>query len=100
MSFYALMVSLHDFFAGATCALSMTASLLFLRFYRKSADRLFLFFAAAFAILGINQAVFMSGAASDEHSPMPYLVRLVAFALILYAIIDKNGRRTSDSRPS
>lgn len=80
----------HYFSMGATCVLLLVAALIFTRFYRKSHDRLFLFFAAAFAILGVNRFFFLVIDTQDEASTILYVVRLAAFALILYAIIDKN----------
>jgi hypothetical protein len=85
-----LLANLHNFSMGATCALMLVAALVFLRFYRKSQDRLFLFFSAAFGILGVNRMFFVLVEAPDEARTALYVVRLVAFGLILYAIIDKN----------
>jgi len=70
------------------------ASLLFLRFWRTSRDRFFLFFAAAFALEAINRAVFAwVGPLASEYQLGYVLTRLVAFVLILVAILDKNTRR-------
>jgi hypothetical protein len=69
----------------------------FLRFWRRTRDRLFLAFAAAFALLAINQALAAFFGASDELTPYTYLLRVLGFVLILYAIVDKNlssGRRS------
>ena len=86
----------HSFLNGATFALNVIASLLFMRFYRKTKDRLFLFFSAAFAILGVNRLAFLaSDIVQSEYQTIPYLVRLAAFALIIYAIIDKNHSRAA-----
>lgn len=88
----AVLEGLHNFSMGATCALLLVAALVFMRFYRKSGDRLFLFFSAAFGILGVNRFFFVLVHTPDEARTALYVVRLVAFALILYAIIDKNRR--------
>jgi len=85
-----LLDNLHYFSMGATCVLLLVAALYFLRFYRKSGDRLFVFFSAAFAILGVNRFFFLIIDAPDEARTVLYVVRLLAFLLILYAIIDKN----------
>ncbi|WP_202594004.1 DUF5985 family protein [Noviluteimonas dokdonensis] len=70
------------------------AALLFLRFWRTSRDRFFVFFAAAFAIEAVNRAVFAYiGPGASEYQLGYVLARLVAFALILVAILDKNTRR-------
>ena len=81
--------TLHVMMGGMIVALFFVAALLFLRFYRKTRDRLFAFFAAAFAIMAANRLglIFTN---DNEVQTSFYIVRLLAFALILYAIIDKN----------
>lgn len=78
------------FVAGALTAGYAVAALFFLRFRRESGDRLFTIFAAAFALLGIQRfALFYFGSGAGVWL---YSLRLVAFALILFAIIDKNAK--------
>jgi hypothetical protein len=96
MYFHDWLTSMHGFLNGATFALSITASLLFLRFYRRTRDRLFLFFSASFAVIGLNRLLFLFDGLAGEHEAIPYIIRLAAFVLILYAIIDKNRRRDSE----
>lgn len=70
------------------------AGLFFLKFWRKSRERLFLFFAMAFWLLGCERIIPIAIAdPRTEPHTFIYLIRLVAFALILYAIIDKNRSR-------
>jgi hypothetical protein len=69
------------------------ATLFFLRFWRKTADRLFLAFAIAFALLALNQGLAQWLGAADERVGYTYLLRIVGFILILVAIIDKNLQR-------
>ena len=85
-----------DFLAGAVTLGFFVAAGFFLRFWRRTHDRLFLAFAAAFVLLAVNQALAAFLGASDELTPYTYLLRILGFVLILYAIIDKNvssGRR-------
>jgi hypothetical protein len=69
------------------------AALFFARFYRQSRDRLFLFFAAGFALLAVQRL----SLAAAELLPMPvttyYVLRLAAFVVILAGILDKNRTR-------
>jgi hypothetical protein len=66
-----------------------SAGLFFLRFWRKTHDRLFLMFAIAFWLLGIIRiAMAMLGQAGEDH--FLYWFRLAAYLLILVAIADKN----------
>src|SRR4051794_23043988 len=94
---YGYLKDMHPFLVGANFAFSLAAGLLFLRFYRRTRDRLFLYFAAAFGIMGINRVVFMSyfivTGTTEPPAAVPYLIRLCAFLLIIFAIIDKNRRR-------
>lgn len=46
-----------DFLAGAVTFGFSVASVFFLRFWRKTADRLFLAFSAAFGLLAVNQVL-------------------------------------------
>jgi hypothetical protein len=71
---------------------SLIISLFFLRFWRKTHDRLFLFFATSFALLMGERIIRSSLVIDTEVAPYVYMVRLVAFGLIIVAIIDKNRR--------
>ena len=61
----------------------------FLRFWRRTRDRLFLIFALAFWLLGLNWLL-LAFVQADETRTWLYLLRLVAFCLIIYGIVDKN----------
>lgn len=69
------------------------AALLFLRFWRSSQDRLFLYFAVAFGLEAANRALFAWNGARSEEVTLYFTLRLISFALILWAIIDKNSAR-------
>jgi hypothetical protein len=84
---------MNDMLIGAIATASIVAALFFLRFWRSTGDRFFLFFALSFFIDGINRVLLAQTAqASDDASPY-YLIRLAAYALILFAIFDKNRPR-------
>jgi hypothetical protein len=78
------------FMYGALAALGLTASLFFVRYYKSARDRFFVFFAIAFALLGVNWALLVGRDPRDEYAPYVYLLRLTAFLLIVVAIVDKN----------
>ena len=88
---------MNEFMLGAISVAAALIGLFFLRFWRRGRDRFFLLFAFAFWIEGlarVQEALFES-----MHSDVPavYLVRLVAYLLILLAIVDKNlSRRPGD----
>jgi hypothetical protein len=79
-----------EFVAGAVTMGYLVASGFFVRFWRKTADRLFLAFAVAFVLLALNQALAQWLGAADERVGYTYLLRVLGFFLILGAIIDKN----------
>ena len=79
-----------DFLAGAVTLGYAVAAVFFLRFWRKTADRLFMSFALAFVLLATNQVLAAILEAGDERTPFVYSLRVLGFLLILWAIIDKN----------
>lgn len=79
---------------GAIIMGSIVVSLFFLNFWRRVRDRFFLFFSLAFLLLAVNWLVLvLAGAASDVRS-YGYLTRLLAFLLIIVAIVDKNRSKS------
>jgi len=75
---------------GAIAAASLVAGLFFFRFWRTTRDRFFLLFALSFWIEGVNRVMLYETVGLNEEAPVYYLIRLVAYGLILAAIIDKN----------
>ena len=67
-----------------------TVGLCFLRFWRRTHERLFLAFTTAFWMMALEKAVLSFIPLAYEHRPYVFLIRLCAFGLIAYAIIDKN----------
>ena len=84
-----------QFMWGALTMASAVAGLFFLRFWRKTRDRLFLIFAAAFWILGTNWLVLAITRHDEAHW---YSLRLIAFILIIVGIVDKNRSRRRPPR--
>jgi drug/metabolite transporter (DMT)-like permease len=84
---------MHDFMAGLATAGCWAVGLIFLRLWRDSGDRLFAMFAAAFWVLSGNWILLAVLAPREEHRHIFYLTRLIAFALIILGIVDKNRRR-------
>jgi hypothetical protein len=84
----------YDFIRGAVAMGFLIAAGFFFRFWRESRDRLFALFAVAFLLLCGNRVLLAVLHEEQENSIAPYVVRLLAFVIILAAIIDKNLRRT------
>lgn len=79
-----------NFASGAITMGFLVSALFFLRFWKSTRDSLFLWFGAAFMLLGIGQAVLtFTNVPVEERSPL-YLFRLAAFLLIIAAIWRKN----------
>ena len=79
-----------SFLQGVAAAGALTAGLVFFRFWRESRDRLFALFAAAFWLMAFCWALLGIFSPTDEARPYIYAIRLVAFVLIIVAMIDKN----------
>jgi hypothetical protein len=81
---------LINYLAGAVTLGFLVSAAFFLRFWRRTRDRLFLAFGSAFVLLALNQALAAFLGASDELTPYTYVLRVLGFILILFAIVDKN----------
>ena len=78
---------------GALTMACWVAGLFFLRYWRLTHDRLFVFFVLAFWLLSLNWLglALLSGAPETRHQVS--LLRLLAFSLLIVGIVDKNRRQ-------
>lgn len=83
---------INGFLLGIIATASVTAGVFFLRFWRDTRDSLFLAFAIAFLIEGVNRSAMLLLSQPNEGSTWIYLIRFLAFLLILAGIINKNRR--------
>lgn len=83
-------MTLYDFISGMVAFGFLICSLLFLRFWRRTRDELFLAFSLSFTLLGLGQTILALGNIPTEERGSVYLIRLLAFLLILLAIYRKN----------
>lgn len=86
-------IAMQDMLVGAITTCSVAVGLFFFRFWRRTGDRFFLYFGLSFWIEGLNRARIGLSHPSHEYTPNYYLIRLVAYGLILAAIWEKNRRR-------
>lgn len=77
-----------DFLWGISATAAWVAGVSFYRFWRDTRDRFFGYFGTAFCVLALSYIVL--AAIADEARPYAYLIRVVAFLIILAAIVDKN----------
>lgn len=85
---------------GAIAMASITVGLFFLRFWKDTGDRFFLFFAMSFLLEGLNRAALGLSSNPNEDQPLFYFVRFLSYVLILIAIVNKNWKKTRPSKPS
>jgi Family of unknown function (DUF5985) len=81
-----------EFFSGAVTLGFLVAAGFFLRFWRQTAERLFLAFAVAFVLFALNQALASWLTVVIEPTSLIYGLRVLGFTIILGAIVDKNAR--------
>lgn len=84
---------ISTFLMGACATLYAVAAVFFLKFWARTRDFLFLAFAAAFAAEGLNRVRLFNVPHPNEGTVGVYVVRLLAFLLVLAAILLKNRRR-------
>lgn len=81
---------IDGFLLGVIVTASLAAGAFFTKFWRQTRDLLFLGFAAAFIIEGINRLAFLLVDQPNEGNPWIYAVRLFSYVVILAAIVHKN----------
>jgi hypothetical protein len=84
---------INAFLLGVIATASLVAAIFFLRFWRDTRDSLFLAFAVAFGIEAINRATAITSMQPNDRGVATYVVRFLAFMLILAGILNKNRAR-------
>ena len=84
---------IEGFLLGVIVTCSLVAAGFFARFWFATRDLLFLGFAAAFALEGLNRMAFLFLERPNAGDEYIYVVRLVSYLLILAAIANKNRAR-------
>lgn len=83
---------MRQFCWGVLAMAGLVAALIFLRYWKVTRDRLFVFFALAFTMLSINYVVLAAVDPAFEARHLIYLIRLAGFFLIMAGIVDKNRK--------
>ena len=83
---------LNAWLSGAICMTALTIALFFLRFWRHSKERLFLYFALAFVVEAAHRLL-QAWPSDNPDGPQIYILRLFEYSLILWAIVQKNRKR-------
>lgn len=84
---------MFTFLNGAVAMGCAVVALFFLRFWRQSADRLFLSFSVAFWIFALNYGLLGLVPLAQESRWYIFVLRLVGFLAILWGIVQKNRDR-------
>lgn len=84
---------LNAFLSGAIAMGCLVVVGYFFRFWRQTGDRLFLYFAAAFLIFIVERILRFLFSLENEFAPFVYSTRLIAYSLIIAAIVDKNRQK-------
>ncbi|MGH9549421.1 MAG: DUF5985 family protein [Terriglobales bacterium] len=87
-----------SFLRGATMMAEIGIVVFFLKYWYETKDRLFILFACAFIVMAVSQGVFCLFGAASEFAPYGYYLRLAAFVLIIFGIVEKNMTRTDSTK--
>ncbi len=80
----------YSFVSGSIFSMSLIAALFFLRFHRRTGERLFGIFSVAFLMLAFERLVLEVTDPTAELKPYIYILRLSAFVFIIAGIVEKN----------
>jgi len=81
-----------DFMQGGVAACFILGGLFFFRFWRETRDQLFILFASSFWIQAGVRITLSFTDEPEEHAYL-YMLRLLAFLMIVAAILLKNIKR-------
>lgn len=79
-----------EFLRGATMMAELGIALFFIQYWGETKDRIFIYFSAAFVFMAVSQIVVVLFGEGADFAPFAYLLRVAAFLLIIFAIVDKN----------
>jgi len=90
-----MQTTILNLLSGAMIAGYLVAGLYFFKFWKTSRDALFAFFAAAFWVLALQRTLLSLSTALVEDQTHFYIIRLLAYMILLTGIINKNRRAES-----
>lgn len=88
---------LNVFLLGAAAMACVVIGLFFVRYWKSTRDRFFVFFIAAFWTFAAHWLGLALVQPHVEGRHWLYVLRLLAFLLIILGIVDKNRRAKSDT---
>jgi peptidoglycan/LPS O-acetylase OafA/YrhL len=84
------MPHVYEFLSGALMVGYIVLGLFFWKFWRRTRDALFIMFACAFWLMAANTIAVTAIGGYELDVGWTYVLRLLAFVLIIVAIIRKN----------
>lgn len=78
------------FFAGLSCAMFAASAVFFFKFWKKAREPFFLYFGLGCLILAVDSVKVLWMDPMQEAQVYFYLLRLVAFGLIIRAVVRAN----------
>lgn len=87
-------MAIRVFAWGVLAMASVVAALFFLKYWRATRERLFAFFSLAFVGMAANWTVLaiVDHPVDEARQAHAYVIRLVAYVILIVGIIDKNRR--------
>lgn len=83
---------INEMLIGAIVMASSILSLFFLRFWKMTKDSFFFYFAISFFLDGLSRLI-MGTTSLQDQSILIYLIRMLGYLLIIYAILNKNNNK-------
>ena len=82
--------SAKTFLLGALVMGDLVVALFFLRYWKVTGDRFFIFLSCSFGLGALSWALLAGNLVSSETEPMVYIIRLLSYFAILLGIGDAN----------
>ena len=95
------MTPLTHILLGAVIMGDVIAGLFFVRFWKLTGDRFFLFFAASFVAIAVSRVVVDENIPPVGYEPLGYMIRILSYLFIIAGILYKNTgvRRSQIASP-
>jgi len=89
-----------DILLGAVIMGDAIAAVFFVRYWRLTGDRFFLFFSASFIAIAVSRVVVDENLPPVGYEPFGYMIRILSYVFIIAGIMYKNiGARRSTAAP-
>ncbi len=89
--------ALISYLSGALTLGFLLCGAFFIRFWRRTGDRLFLHFALGFGLFALNQAISAALGPRTDEIRYEYILRVLGFLWIIVGIVKKNAESPSGS---